>query len=89
MKKFDYIKCKKCGSALNKIIYGSLPLDYKPEKYTCVGGCCKTDYTYICSNGECKTKYKNKEVFITTPLFHINLGLKKGFKKGFENNDNK
>ena len=87
MKKFDYIKCKKCGSALNKIIYGSLPLDYKPEKYTCVGGCCKTDYTYICSNGECKTKYKNKEVFITTPLFHINLGLKKGFKKGFENNN--
>ena len=88
MKKFDYIKCKNCGSPLNKIVYGSLPLNYTPEKYTCTGGCCKTDYTYVCSNDECKTKFKNKEIFIITPLFHITLGLKKGFEKGFEN-DNK
>ena len=88
MKNFDYIKCKNCGSPLNKIVYGSLPLNYTPEKYTCTGGCCKTDYTYVCSNDEYKTKFKNKEIFIITPLFHINLGLKKGFEKGFEN-DNK
>lgn len=87
MIKYDYIKCKKCGEPLNRIIYGLLPLDYKPQKYTCTAGCCKTDYTYECSNKDCKTKYKNKEVFITTPLFHIKLGLKKGFKKGFENNN--
>ena len=90
MKKYDFIKCKKCGQPLNKLIYGSLSADYKPEKYTRTAGCCKTDYTYECSNPDCKTKYKDKNIFITLPFLSIvKLGLKKGFKKGFDENNEK
>ena len=90
MKKYDFIKCKKCGQPLNKLIYGSLSVDYKPKKYTRTMGCCKTDYTYECSNPDCKTKYKDKNIFITLPIFNIvKLGLKKGFKKGFDENNEK
>ena len=73
MKKYDFIKCKKCGQPLNKLIYGSLSADYKPKKYTRTAGCCKTDYTYECSNPDCKTKYKDKNIFITLPFWDKSL----------------
>ncbi len=83
MEKYDFIKCKKCGEPLNKIIYGHLSKVSLP-KHTVSVGCEKTKYAFECSNYNCKKRYTKKEVFKTSFLPFVKPKLCEGFEVGYD-----